>query len=151
MNHNLRVLASNALILFVKLNTLHFLVKGSQFQRVHQTTDDYYEYFKEVYDEINERLVQKNEQPVHSLAEALGLAKGAISELSIEDKAFSAMEVFSICLIDFTIFKRLLSKDIDTFIKNGDTVSEDLLRGYKAYLEKEIWFLRAQVTCIKNK
>ena len=146
MNKGLKYLASNVLVLFVKLNTLHFLVKGSQFQRAHETTDNYYEYFKEVYDSINERLVQKNEMPVVNIYSIISLSKGVIKELSEEKGYYTPREVYKICLEDFTKLHKILSNLIDHFIRVGDTVTEDLLRGYNSYLEKEIWFLRAQVS-----
>ena len=133
--------AANALILFVKCNGLHFLVKGYNFQESHLVTENYYDHFKLVYDWINERLVQLGEKPVVSLVRALKLQE--IEETSTDIK--KVKEVYSILDGDFRVLKNIMLNLKEASAKAKDYVTEDYCIGQLRFLDKELWFMQSKL------
>lgn len=137
----IKILCSNALTLFVKCNTLHFLVKGYNFQECHLKTEEFYNHYKEVYDWLNERLIQLNSTPITSLKEAL--EKTTIIETDSSIKKVN--EVYRIIIEDFTIIKNLFKKLKTESADNLDFVTEDYCIGELRFIDKELWFIQSKL------
>lgn len=137
----MKILCANALTFFVKANTLHFLVKGYNFQECHLKTEDFYNHYKEVYDWLNERLIQLGSTPLVSLKEAM--EKATLTETNESTKKVN--EVYSIIIEDFNILKALFKKLKIESANNADFVTEDYCIGQLRYLDKEMWFIQSKL------
>ena len=67
--------------MFIKLNGMHYIVRGNEFIKTHETLQQYYEYFQEIFDSLNERLVQLGSSPVYSLTKIQEYRNTNINEL----------------------------------------------------------------------
>lgn len=141
-NDGLRTIVANSMVLFIKLNTIHYLIKGLSFREVHKKTERYYDYMKSIYDELNERLVQMEDMPIKSL--------GCISKYrhmieDFVDNNCNTTKAYEEMYEDFKIMQSLISKELDRIKQTDDVVTEDILIEYKKWFSKEIWMLKATI------
>ena len=123
---NLKQLSATCMQIFIKLNGMHYLAQGNQFHRLHEITQEYYEFFQESFDTFNERLVQLNLTPCVNIQE-------------IHDLKNPCLQGFrSHCFEDNSV-----SVLIQEAIKTEDTVTEDILRTFRIRLQKYIWMLES--------
>lgn len=141
-NDGLRTIVANAMVLFIKLNTIHYLIKGLSFREVHIKTERYYDYMESIYDELNERLVQMGDIPIKSL--------GCISKYrhmieDFVDNSCNTIRAYETIYEDFKVMLSLIGKELDRIKQTNDVVTEDILIEYKKWFSKEIWMLKATV------
>lgn len=141
-NDGIRTIAANAMVLFIKLNTIHYLIKGLSFREVHKKTERYYEYMKGIYDELNERLVQMEDKPIKSL-DCLSKYRYMIQDFV--DDSCGTIKAYECIYEDFKIMSSLICKELDRVKKTDDVVTEDILIEYKKWFSKEIWMLKATI------
>lgn len=141
-NDGLRTIVANAMVLFIKLNTIHYLIKGLSFREVHKKTERYYEYMKAIYDELNERLVQMEDKPIKSLG---CLSKYRYMIEDFVDDSCTTMKAYECIYEDFKVMSSLICKELDRIKKTDDVVTEDILIEYKKWFSKEIWMLKATI------
>ena len=141
-NDGLRTIVANAMVLFIKLNTIHYLIKGLSFREVHKKTERYYEYMKAIYDELNERLVQMEDRPIKSL-DCLSKYRYMIQDFV--DDSCNTIKAYECIYEDFKVMSSLICKELDRIKKTDDVVTEDILIEYKKWFSKEIWMLKATI------
>lgn len=140
---NLRALAADSLVLFVKVSALHYLVQGKDFEDTHRITDDFYNSCIYMYDWANERLVQKEYSPIQSIAEALENSSVVIGE---KKNKYSDMEVCKELISYFLQIKNRLVvlREISNRIK--DSTTEDYCINKIRHIEKEVWMLKSRTS-----
>ena len=134
-----KVVATEAVYLF-KLYHRHFYVKGSHFFTLHEKFEELYTHATGVFDEIAERLLAINGQPYSSMTEF-------IEHSALEDypqsKKTADMDMVRDTISDIHAIVKLLVDAIELTSEVGDSVTEDLLIGYKTEYDKQIWMLNA--------
>jgi starvation-inducible DNA-binding protein len=137
LNKNL----ANLQLFYVKLHNYHWNVKGMNFKPVHEMTEAYYDYFAEQYDEVAERIVQLGGKPLATLNDYLKNA----SLKKESKKTFDVKYVLGSVLSDF----KLLNDDFKEIAKvageNGDVPSSNIADENVAWLEKQIWMIKASI------
>lgn len=142
MNNQLHTLMNKQVadwtLLYTKLHNFHWYVKGPNFFTLHEKFEEFYTDASTYIDEIAERLLTINGQPVATLKEVLEIA--TIKEANNSE---NANEMVQVILNDFSN----IAKDIDTLLTvaedNNDEETADLFLGIKATLEKNMWMLKA--------
>jgi len=130
---------ANFNVLFVKLNQYHWYVKGEGFFTLHEKFQEYYEELVEYIDEIAERNLIIGNAPIGTLKEYL-----EYTTLKEEvEKDLTGRQMVERTLADFETISNELQEGIEIAGEEDDSVTEDLLIGFKTYFEKNIWILRA--------
>ena len=138
---NLRQLSATCMQIFIKLNGMHYLVQGNQFHRLHEMTQEYYEFFQESFDTFNERLVQLNLTPCVNIQEIQDLKNPYI--LDLQATKLSLDTIVTTLINDFKLVDNSVSVLIQEATKTEDTVTEDILRTFRISLQKYIWMLES--------
>ncbi|GAB0029715.1 hypothetical protein VN1349_10780 [Helicobacter pylori] len=60
----LKHLQADAIVLFMKVHNFHWNVKGTDFFNVHKATEEIYEEFADMFDDLAERIVQLGHHPL---------------------------------------------------------------------------------------
>ncbi len=135
----LKVVMANANVLFTKLHNYHWHVKGPAFFQVHAKTEEYYNQFATMYDDVAERILQLDGTPLVTLKAILSTA--TIAE---EDKTeFPVEHIFKAMMADFS--------EIQSNLKtlSADETTDDITRAYCdeqiGFIEKELWMLKASL------
>ena len=121
----------------------HYQVRGNDFQIVHELMQEFYEYLDDKIDLLNERLVQEGYKPVVSLVEIIDLRNNELSD--IDETKIRSNEIYNNLILDFEILKKQLNGLISYYMDYGDvnnTTNEDILREFKAWIEKQIWMIK---------
>ncbi|MBK8944186.1 MAG: DNA starvation/stationary phase protection protein [Ignavibacteriae bacterium] len=135
LNQNL----ADVQVLYVKLHNYHWNVKGPHFFGIHKQTEEYYDYFAGVYDDVAERILQIGGKPLTTLKGYLEIAK-----ITEENKSeFSANEVINILINDFEYLKSEFKKTSDIAASKNDLTTQALVDENVAWLEKSLWMLNA--------
>lgn len=134
----LNKLVANLTVLYTKLHSFHWYVKGRSFYTLHQVFENYYNNVTETLDEAAERLLAIGGRPVSTLKGALDLA--TIKEASEEE---STSEMVAAVLHDFELLINDLNKLMELSEAEGDQGTSDFALGVKTQLEKNVWMLKA--------
>lgn len=135
LNQNL----SDVQVLYVKLHNYHWNIKGQLFFGIHKQTEEYYEYFATVYDDIAERILQIGGKPLVTVKSYLETAK-----ISEEGKTeFSASEVLISLLDDFNYLLKEFKKTSQLASGKNDMGTQMMADEKTAWLEKTIWMLNS--------
>jgi starvation-inducible DNA-binding protein len=126
-------------IFIIKLHNLHWNTMGRHFEEVHKYTEDLYIRFFEMYDEFAELLKSKDQKVFGSMADYLKIS----SLKEVEKTSFSDTEALSIIAYDFDMLRLTIKSLIETAYQNKDYTILDMAQKEMAYLEKEIWMLKA--------
>lgn len=121
----------------------HYQVRGNDFQIVHELMQEFYEYLDDKIDLLNERLVQEGYKPVVSLVEIIDLRNNELND--IDETKIRSNEIYNNLILDFEILKKQLNELISYYVACGDvknTTNEDILREFKAWIEKQIWMIK---------
>lgn len=129
---------SNWSVLFVKLHNYHWYVGSAQFFTLHQKFEELYNEAALNIDEIAERLLAVQGNPVASMKEYLDKAtiKEAAGEKKYED-------MLGTLISDFNLLSKELNNDIASLQDDvGDDVTADMLIAVRQSVEKHNWMLR---------
>lgn len=137
LNKNL----ANLQTLYVKLHNYHWNVKGMMFKPVHEMTEAYYDYFAKQYDEIAERIIQLGGKPFAAMKDYLNNA--SVKEETKND--FDGKFVLSAIIPDFESLRKEYLEISRIAAETGDTPTSALADDNIAWLEKEIWMLKASL------
>ena len=138
LNKNL----ANVQVLYVKLHNCHWNVKGINFKAIHEMTESYYEYFAKQYDDVAERIIQLGGKPFSTMKDYLN--NSSIKEESKND--FDGKFVLSSVLADFELLN-VQYKEISTAAgENNDAPTVNIADENVAWLEKEIWMIKAMLS-----
>ncbi|MBT2583456.1 DNA starvation/stationary phase protection protein [Planococcus sp. ISL-109] len=124
----------------MKLHQFHWYLKGPEFFLLHEKFNKLYEEANEYYDAFGERLVAVGEKPYSILGEHLEHA--FISEESYTEP-LSSRDMLGILVNDYRIIWDVTVKAIHLAAKEKEDVTVDMLTGYKASLDNNIWMLQA--------
>src|SRR5690606_26256906 len=93
-------LQADALVMFNKLHNYHWNVKGIEFYGAHARTEEFYNYFSGMYDDIAERILQLGATPLVTIKDVL-----ATSKIKEDEKtSFATKYVFENITKDFEYF-----------------------------------------------
>ncbi|MBU9711257.1 Dps family protein [Evansella tamaricis] len=126
-------------VLFVKLHNYHWYVKGVNFFKLHEKFEELYNEAAGHIDELAERLLTINGEPVATMKEYLEIA--TIKEAAGER---SADEMVKTLAQDFETLSEELNNDIGLLEDEvGDEATADMLIAVRQSVEKHTWMLRS--------
>ncbi|WP_170008009.1 Dps family protein [Bacillus fonticola] len=129
---------ANWTVLYVKLHNFHWFVKGPQFFTLHELYEQLYNEAHEHIDDLAERLLALEGQPVATMKEVLEIAtikEGAGNE--------NAEQMVATTAEDFTILIDELKEGMDLADTVGDETTGDMLLSIHQSLEKHVWMLNS--------
>jgi starvation-inducible DNA-binding protein len=132
---------SNLAVLNTKLHNLHWNVEGEKFMQVHEYTEELYEEFFELYDEIAEIMKMKGETPLVKMADYANNA--TIEELEADQ--FGCREVIEIVKADLEEMKSLATEIRETADEADDFEVVGEFEEHIAYYSKHLWFLESML------
>lgn len=134
----LNKLVANLTVLYTKLHSFHWYVKGHSFYTLHEVFEKYYDGVTETLDEAAERLLAIGGRPVSTLKGALELA--TIKEATEEE---TTEEMVQSVLADFNLLISELSELMEVAEENDDQGTSDFALEVKTELEKRVWMLNS--------
>ena len=111
------------------------------FHPTHKATQEIYEQFANVFDDVAERVLQLGEMPYVTLADMLKAAK--IKEES--KTSFCSKEIAQAVLADYEYFLKLFTELSAQADSQGDKVSAAYADDKVGELQKAIWMLKSQL------
>ena len=120
-------------ILYTKLHNFHWFIKGDKFFELHEKFEELYDEVTEHFDAVAERILMLGDKPAATLSEYLKLT--TLKEATGNE---TTTEMVEAVISDFSIIISELEKAIEL----SDKVTEDLLLGIQASLEKHRWMLK---------
>ncbi|MBF0714005.1 DNA starvation/stationary phase protection protein [Gemella sp. GH3] len=137
-HEQLNKLVANLTVLYTKLHSFHWYVKGTSFYTLHSVFEKYYDNTTESLDEVAERFLAIGGRPVSTLKGSLAIA--TIQEATEKE---TTEEMVQSVLADF----KLLIADLSELMESSEEVSDqgtaDMALGIKTELEKNVWMLNA--------
>lgn len=137
-HEQLNKLVANLTLLYTKLHSFHWYVKGTSFYTLHAVFEKQYDHVAESLDEVAERFLAIGGRPVSRLADVLKIA--TIEEATEKE---TASEMVTALLNDFELLIKDLEQLIHTSEDAHDHGTADLGIGLKTELEKNVWMLKA--------
>lgn len=136
----LKQIQADSIVFFMKTHNYHWNVKGANFPQMHAATQEIYENFADIFDDVAERIIQLGGVPYVTLADALKASK-----IAEEGKqSFSANEVLEDVLKDYRYFESIFKE----LSKVADEVEDRVTSGFAdekvGQLQKALWMLNAQ-------
>lgn len=125
-------------VLYMKLHSFHWNVKGPGFFTLHAKFEELYNEITLLFDEAAERLIAIGGKPVSTMKGMLSLA--TIKEAS-EDEDANAM--VRILIDDFYALSSSLTETAEAASKDGDDATADIVTGMSETIDKHRWMLEA--------
>lgn len=125
-------------VLYTKLHNFHWYVKGPNFFTLHAKFEELYNLATANMDEVAERLLTIGGRPVATIAEQLRLSP--IKEVQGQ---LSAEEMVEHVVADLNAMLNVIRQGIHEAGEAEDNATEDMMIGFTAALDKEIWMLNA--------
>lgn len=134
----LNELLANYSVHYQKLRNYHWNVKGSDFFDLHTEFEDQYNEARDHIDAIAERIRVFGKTPLSTMREYLEISeiKETSSELSSD---IMVREVLS----DYRILLQYMFAVVDVAVDQGDSGSEEMIKGFINSIEKHHWMLSA--------
>jgi len=129
---------ANWSVLYVKLHNFHWYVKGSQFFTLHEKFQELYEEAALNIDELAERLLAVNGQPLAKMVDYL--ENSSIKEALGNE---TATEMVDQLIKDYTLIIAELKEGMEVAQQAGDETTADMLLAIHTTLEKHVWMLTA--------
>lgn len=129
---------ANWSVLYVKLHNYHWNVKGPQFFTLHAKFQELYEQAALHVDEIAERLLAIEGQPIATMSGFL-----AASSIKEANGSESAVEMVDSIVADFTVVIGELKEGMEIAVQQNDETTSDMLLAIHTELEKHVWMLKA--------
>lgn len=125
-------------VLYTKLHNFHWYVKGPHFFTLHPKFEELYNLATANMDEVAERLLTIGGRPAATMTEQLRL-----SPIQEAEGQFSAEQMVEQVVADLNMMLSVIRQGIDEAGESEDKATEDMLIGFTAALDKEIWMLNA--------
>lgn len=138
LHEHLNLQIANWSVLYIKLHNYHWYVKGTQFFTLHEKFQELYEEAALHVDEIAERLLAINGQPIARMVDYLELS--SIKEATGSE---DARAMVSTIITDFTTITHELKEAMSVAQEQEDEITSDTLLAVHTSLEKHIWMLTA--------
>ena len=136
--NNLNKAVANFGVLYTKLHSHHWFVKGNQFYQLHELFEDLYDEVTEHFDAVAERILMLNERPLATLKDFL-----AVTTLKEATGNETAEEMLENLLVDLTQLNQELTETIKLAQEVEDEVTVDILLGITSSFQKHIWMVKA--------
>ena len=129
---------ANWTVAFTKLHNFHWYVKGPNFFSLHTKFEELYDEASQYIDDLAERILAVDGNPVGTLKESL--------ELSIIDEAgkgYTAEQMVEALSTDFENISKQLEEAIEVASKAEDDVTEDMFIGMQTNIDKHNLMLKS--------
>lgn len=137
----LKQLQADATVFYMKVHNFHWNAKGADFYPTHLATEEVYEAFATVFDDLAERIIQLGDKPYVTLADMLKVAK-----IKEETKnTFHSKDICQGLLADYQYFVAEFKKLSELADGAKDKATAAYADDQVATLEKKIWMLQAQL------
>ncbi len=123
---------------YQKLRNFHWNVKGGDFFDIHEKFEEEYNYAKSAIDEIAERIRVFGQTPLSTMREYLDH-----SEIKESGTDLTGLEMVSEILRDYETLLEQMFNVIEVSLNNGDSGTEDLIKGFVKQTEKKHWMFNA--------
>ncbi|HLR14189.1 MAG TPA: Dps family protein [Bacillota bacterium] len=135
----LNELLSNSFVLNVKFHRYHWYIKGRNFFQLHEVFEDLYTYFADVSDELAERILMIEGEPLATMAAYL--RESTIEEATADD---TEEEIISQIIEDLSEVNASIAKTgIPLATEEEDEATLDMLISMQQTLEKYRWMFKA--------
>jgi starvation-inducible DNA-binding protein len=137
----MKALQADAMVFYMKLHNYHWNVKGLQFVAVHNYTEELYEQFTTIFDDLAELVLQSNEKPLVTLAAILKAAtvkEDSALDFGVKDVLAAVRSELEYFYAKFKELKKIAEEDDDDVVV---AYCDEKLSGFR----KAIWFLNAQL------
>ncbi|MGX9135674.1 Dps family protein [Rummeliibacillus sp. JY-2-4R] len=138
LQQELNQLVSSWSVMYMKLHNFHWYVKGPTFFTLHAKFEELYNEATQHLDDIAERLLALDGQPVATLKEHL-----EISEIKEAQGSETAEQMVKTLIQDFEVLMKRLKSGMTEAANENDDMTEDLLNSIYQSLEKHTWMLKA--------
>ena len=125
-------------VLYTKLHNFHWYVQGPHFFTLHAKFEELYNLATANMDEVAERLLAIGGRPVATMGEQLRL-----SPIEEAQGQLSAERMVESVVADLHTMVKVIRQGIHEAGEAEDNATEDMLIGFTAALDKEIWMLNA--------
>ncbi|WP_418039654.1 Dps family protein [Paenibacillus xylanilyticus] len=125
-------------VLYTKLHHFHWYVQGPHFFTLHAKFEELYNLATSNMDEVAERLLAIGGRPVATMSEQLRL-----SPIDEAQGQLSAERMVESVVADLRTMVEVIKQGIHAAGEAEDNATEDMLIGFTAALDKEIWMLNA--------
>ena len=125
-------------VLYTKLHNFHWYVQGPHFFTLHAKFEELYNLATANMDEVAERLLAIGGRPVATMAEQLRL-----SPIEEAQGQLSAERMVESVVADLHTMVEVIHQGIHEAGEAEDNATEDMLIGFTAALDKEVWMLTA--------
>jgi starvation-inducible DNA-binding protein len=125
-------------VLYTKLHHFHWYVQGPHFFTLHAKFEELYNLATANMDEVAERLLAIGGRPVATMSEQLRL-----SPVDEAQGKLSAERMVESVVADLRTMVEVIEQGIHAAGEAEDNATEDMLIGFTAALDKEIWMLNA--------
>ncbi|GEL14007.1 DNA-binding protein Dps [Lapidilactobacillus concavus DSM 17758] len=127
--------------LTVNIHQIHWYMRGREFFRLHPLMDDYMDQLNEQLDEIAERLIAIGGSPYSTTQEFIDHT--GLSEEPGEFGKYSLNEYMQRLTDQFKYLRDQYQKGMEISDSEKDWPTQDMLNGFKAAVDKNIWTLNA--------
>lgn len=134
----LNELVANLTVMYTKLHSFHWYVKGTDFFTLHEKFENYYDEVTEALDEVAERMLSLGQRPISTLKGSLEVA--TIKEATEDENGSKMVEVL---VNDNNTLISLLNEIIELADESNDPGTSGMAEGLKTKLEKDNWMLNA--------
>lgn len=125
-------------VLYTKLHNFHWYVQGPHFFTLHAKFEELYNLATANMDEVAERLLAIGGRPVATMTEQLRL-----SPIAEAQGRLSAERMVESVVADLHTMVEVIRQGIHEAGEAEDNATEDMLIGFTAALDKEVWMLTA--------
>lgn len=125
-------------VLYVKLHNYHWYVKGKDFFTLHEKFEELYTETATYIDDLAERMLALNGQPIATMKECL-----EISTVQEAEGKESAEQMVKNLYDDFSNIAEELKQGMELAAEVGDETTGDMLLAIHQSIEKHNWMLKA--------
>ncbi|AOZ89607.1 DNA starvation/stationary phase protection protein [Bacillus xiamenensis] len=125
-------------VLYVKLHNYHWYVKGKDFFTLHEKFEELYTETATYIDDLAERMLALNGQPVATMKECL-----EISSIQEAEGNETAEQMVKNLYEDFSNIAEELKQGMELAAEVGDETTGDMLLAIHQSIEKHNWMLKA--------
>ncbi|MEQ9165682.1 MAG: DNA starvation/stationary phase protection protein [Fulvivirga sp.] len=136
--NSLNQLLADYSVHYQKLRNFHWNVTGSDFFDIHEKFEEQYNVTKVAIDDIAERIRIFGLHPFSSMQEFINNA-----QLKEVNNDFPADEMVREIISDYEILLEQMFNVLDMAIEHGDSGTEDMIKGFIKYTEKNHWMMSA--------